>query len=124
MLVSCPELLTFPVTPTTALSRSNSIVTAGLVKSTSPAFSAAMVSGGQRLDVDLESDGKCGLRIDGRDGLVHAKQIRPELFVAERVEAENGLAVQALVRGRHRSESERRMQNEYEHDEERTDRFA
>ena len=46
-LVSCPPSLTVPCTPTTAFSRNNSTVTAGLVRTPPPACSAAMMSGGK-----------------------------------------------------------------------------
>jgi hypothetical protein len=45
----------------------------------------------QSLDVDFQADLQCGRRIDGRYHLVHAKHVAPQLLVAERVEAEDGL---------------------------------
>ena len=90
-LVSCPRSLTFPCTPTTAFSRNNSTVTAGLVRSTCPACSAAMICRRQRLDVDLEAHRQRGRRGDRRNHFVHPQHIGPQLLVAEGVVAEDGL---------------------------------
>ena len=46
----------------------------------------------QGVHVHLETDGQRGLRIDRRDGLVHAQHVRPQLFVAEGVEAKDRLS--------------------------------
>ncbi len=115
-LVSCPELLTLPTTPTTALSRSSSIVTAGLDQVHVLRFQRGDVVRRQGLDVDLESHGQGRLRTDSRNCLMHTKDVRPELFVAECVEAEDGPAVHAGLCARQWRELRQGVgQEEYEH---------
>ena len=67
------------------------MVTAGSVRSTCPARSAAMSCPRQRLDIDLEADGQRGRRIDRRNDFVHPQHIGPQLLVAEGVVAKNRL---------------------------------
>jgi hypothetical protein len=45
----------------------------------------------QGVHVHLEADRQRRRGIDGRDGLVHAQHVGPQLFVAEGVEAEDRL---------------------------------
>jgi len=47
----------------------------------------------QGLHIDFEADRQRRRRIDCRNRLVHAQHVGPQLFVAEGVEAEDGLAV-------------------------------
>jgi len=55
--------------------------------------------GGQRVGIDLQADRERGRRVDrGADHLVHAQRVGPLRFVAERVEAEDLLALR-LERG-------------------------
>src|SRR4029079_13530312 len=57
--------------------------------------------GGQGVDVDLEPDGQRRGGVDGGDDLVHAEHVGPELFVTERIKAEDGLATVLSVNGGH-----------------------
>ena len=86
-----PARSTLPRTPTTALSRSSSTVTAGSFRSTSPALQRGDDLARQRFDVDLETDGERRRRWNGREDLVHPQHVGPQLLVAERVVAEDAL---------------------------------
>ena len=90
-LVSCPASLTLPRTPTTAFSRNNSTVTAGLVEVNLTGAQRGDDLPRQSLDVDLEAHRQRGRRGNSRDDLVHPQHIGPQLFVAEGVVAEDGL---------------------------------
>src|SRR4029079_3196458 len=57
--------------------------------------------GRQGVDVDLEPDGQRRGGVDGGNDLVHAEHVGPELFVTERIEAEDGLATELSVNGGH-----------------------
>ena len=84
---------TLPLTPTTALSRSNSRGHGGTRQVDLSGAKRGDDRRRQRLDVDFEADRQRRRRIDRRKGLVHAQHVGPQLFVAEGVEAEDRLAV-------------------------------
>ena len=88
-LVSAPASLTVPLTPTTALARRRSSVTAGLVEIHLPGFERRHRLGRQGLGIDLQADRERGLRIELCDRLVHPERAGPELLVTEGVEAED-----------------------------------
>ena len=92
-LVSSPASLTLPMTPTTALSLSNVSVTAGSFRSISRALSNLITARRQRAHVDLEPDRQRGCRAHCLERIVHPQDIRPQLFVTERVITEDGLAI-------------------------------
>ena len=75
---------TVACTPTTAFNLSSATVVAGLVRSTWPEDARR-----QRVGIDLQPDGESGQWVDMLlDNLVQSQRVGPQLFVAERIEAE------------------------------------